>query len=333
MNALEEKQKVLAAHSVFSHLSADDLAKIAETAVIIEYAPDDIIFRAGDGAACMFIVASGEISIQKSEMYEASTEIARLVAGDSLGELDMIAGSTRTVMATAATELTVVRFPPEEHIFRSWLEFYPDIGSRLLFAFIADIADRTRKANTLLKENSPQIQELRRQIYEDKLTGLKNRAFLEEQLPAIIASAKDEETSLLMFKPDNFKQVNDHAGHEAGDTLLVILARRFPSILASDILLIRYAGNEFGLVLKGCGRKGAVGMAEKVQAFYNELDLSSFLPVSGIHLTVSTGIAIYPEHAGNAKTLIEKAHELPLIGRARGGNKILFPEDAAEGTA
>jgi diguanylate cyclase (GGDEF) domain len=333
MNALEEKQKVLAEHSVFSHLPVDDLVKIADTAAMVRYAPNDIIFRAGDEAPCMYIVATGEIAIQKSEDYVASTEIARLVAGDSLGELDMIAGSARTVTARAATDLTVVRFPPEQDIFRSWLEKCPSIGSRLLFSFIADIADRTRKANTLLKENSPQIQELRRQVYEDKLTGLKNRVFLEEQLPAIIASAKNEETSLLMFKPDNFKQVNDHAGHEAGDTLLVNLARRFPSILAQDILLIRYAGNEFGLVLKGVGRKGAVEMAEKVQAFYNALDLASFLPVSGIHLTVSTGIAVYPEHANQAKELIEKAHGLPLVGRARGGNKILFPEDAAEGSA
>lgn len=331
MNALEEKQKVLAAHSVFSHLPADDLAKIAEDAVMIEYGPDDIIFRTGDGAPCMFIVASGEIAIQKSELYEASMEIARLVAGDSLGELDMIAGSARTVMATAATGLTVVRFPSGQSVFRNWLEQYPAIGSRLLFAFTADIADRTRKANTLLKENSPQIQELRRQVYEDKLTGLKNRVFLEEQLPAIIASSKAEKTSLLMFKPDNFKQVNDHAGHEAGDTLLVILAHRFPSILTDDILLIRYAGNEFGLVLKGIGREGAVEMAEKVKTFYNTLDLSSFLPVSGIHLTVSTGIAVYPDHANNAKELIEKAHGLPLVGRASGGNKILFPGDAPEG--
>ena len=125
MNALEEKQKVLAAHSVFSHLPVDDLAKIADTAAIISYAPDDIIFRTGDEASCMYIVTAGEIAIQKSEDYVASTEIARLVAGDSFGELDMIAGTARTVMATAATELTVIRFPPEPDLFRGWLEKNP----------------------------------------------------------------------------------------------------------------------------------------------------------------------------------------------------------------
>jgi diguanylate cyclase (GGDEF)-like protein len=213
--------------------------------------------------------------------------------------------------------------------FRGYLEDHPATGSHILFAFIADIAERTRKANSLLKENSPQIQELRRQIYEDKLTNLKNKTFLEEQLPSILASAQGK-TSLLMFKPDNFKQINDTSGHEAGDNLLVHLAHLFPSILPKDALLVRYAGNEFAIVLAGKGKDSAVEMANKIKEVYNTLDVSRFLNVPGFHLTVSTGIAVYPVHAKNAAALIEMAHALPLIGRGQGGNRILFPDDNPE---
>jgi diguanylate cyclase len=329
MNALEVKKRILSQHTVFANLSGEDLEEIAALAVTDTYDQGSTIFATGDPPASMFLIAEGEVSVVKTGEYISDTEIARLVAGDSLGEIDMISDTPRTVSAKAATALTVVRFPPRDISFRAWLEKAPGPGSHILFSFIADIAERTRRANTLLKENSPQIQELRRQIYEDKLTGLQNKVSLEEQFPGIIASSKDAPTSLLMFKPDNFKQINDQAGHEAGDGLLVHLAHLFPAILPAGALLIRYAGNEFGIILKNADRAAATLMAEKIVKFYNDLDVSAFLPVEGFHLTVSVGIAVYPEHGTTAAEIIEKAHALPLLGRAAGGNKILFPEDAA----
>ena len=329
MDRQGQKQKGFSAHPVFSTLSGEDLSVLSKLANLEHFNAGDTLFATDDASDCMYIVTSGEVSVLKTDFNAHESEIARLIPGDSLGEIDMISGTKRNVTARALTELSVIRFPPQNMSFRGYLEEHPATGSHILFAFIADIAERTRKANSLLKENSPQIQELRRQIYEDKLTNLKNKTFLEEQLPSILASNQGE-TSLLMFKPDNFKQINDQAGHEAGDNLLVHLAHIFPSILPKDALLARYSGNEFAIVLAGKGKDSALEMADKINDFYNTLDVSRFLNVAGFHLTVSTGIAIYPVHAKNAADLIEMAHPLPLIGRAQGGNKILFPQDNPE---
>lgn len=333
MDEFDVKRRAFASHPVFSGLPASDIDEMADETTLEEYPANAGVFSTGDPGSCMYIVVSGEISVLKTGEYVEGVEIARLVQGDSLGELDMISDSRRTASALAATDVTAIRFPPGGTSFKAWLDAHSDTGSRVLYSFISDIAERTRNANALLKENSPQIQKLRRQIYEDKQTGLHNRVYLEEQLPLAIVSTKTGNASLLMFKPDNFKAVNDSAGHEAGDALLVQLALRLPSILPVGGILIRYAGNEFAIVLKEAERNEATRMAETVKSFYNDLDLSSFLPVKGIRLTVSIGVACFPEHASDAMTLIEKAHALPLEGRAQGGNRILFPLSGKDGNA
>lgn len=331
MDELDRKRSAFASHPVFSTLPPSDIDELAKETSLKAFPAQTSVFSTGDSGSCMFIIVSGEVSVLKTGEYIEGVEIARLVEGDSLGELDMISDTKRNASALAATDVTALRFPPEGTTFKSWLDAHRESGSRVLFSFIADIAERTRTANALLKENSPQIRELRRQIYEDKQTGLHNRVYLEEQLPLALSSTPTGNASLLMFKPDNFKAVNDSAGHEAGDALLVQLALRFPSILPNNSFLVRYAGNEFALVLKEANREEAALMAEKILEFYNALDLSSFLPVKDIRLTVSVGIACYPEHARDAERLIDKAHALPLAGRAMGGNKILYADSGKGG--
>jgi diguanylate cyclase (GGDEF)-like protein len=132
-----------------------------------------------------------------------------------------------------------------------------------------------------------------------------------------------------MFKPDNFKEVNDREGHETGDRLLVYLARLLPGVCPPDSLLVRYQGNEYALVLVGTGRDEAMLQAEKIRNFYNNLDISRFIKGPAFHLTVSIGIAQYPDHAPDAATLIERVRPLALEGRAMGGNFILYPQDVA----
>lgn len=334
MDILERKKQILSSFRIFSTIPDSGISGIAACSDFVSCAKGDALFSVGDASGGMYILVSGEMSVIKvpTTENETETEIARLVGGDSLGEIDMIAGTPWTVTVRAQEDSTLLQFPSGGMAFRDYVKSFPEIGSILLYSFIKDIADRTRRANVVLKENSPHIQELRRQMYEDKLTGLFNKTYLEENLPGML-SADGKPLALLMFKPDNFKLVNDLAGHEAGDGLLIHLARAIPDALPGGTTIIRYSGNEFGVILRNSGRESAIAMAEKIRNFYNYFDVSKFLALEGFHLTVSVGIAMYPEHATEPDGLIEAAHRLPLIGRGRGGNKILFPEDCTEGQA
>ena len=203
---------------------------------------------------------------------------------------------------------------------------HPEVGARLLHSFLKVTAGKIRNANALLKDNSPWVQELRNQVYGDKLTGLYNKTFLEERLPEYLKVGKNP-VGLLMVKPDNFKYINDTYGHEAGDQALVVMAGRLRKHLPEKGVAVRYMGNELSALLPGAGRKEALAAAKGIQDMLVGLDLSQQTAGNPFKLSVSIGIAVFPDHAAKAVDLIAKAHELPLIGRERGGNKILFPED------
>jgi len=318
--------ELLAKTALFSPLGRKALSRIAEFCAVYTFPRGRGIFNTGDPGGALFIVESGEVSISRLSEDLRSQEIARFIAGDSFGELDLMTGSARNAEARAAENTRLLRFPRRGRSLQDLLAAHPDAGAELLHSFLRVTAGRIRDANALMKENSPWVQELRSQVYEDKLTGLYNKTFLEERLPGYLADRK-RPVSVLMVKPDNFKLINDTFGHEAGDRALVLMAERLRNSLPESVVAIRYMGNEFACLLPDTDREKALRTAEDIRRLMNGLDFSSVTGKNSFRLSVSAGISVYPDHAERAPELIAWAHELPLIGRERGGNRILFPED------
>ncbi|MCZ2825608.1 MULTISPECIES: diguanylate cyclase domain-containing protein [unclassified Modestobacter] len=124
----------------------------------------------------------------------------------------------------------------------------PGSGRRVLH--LRDVTTRRRRER-----------ELERMAFTDHLTRLPNRALLFQEMAA--ASATTGERSLLVLDLDGFKAVNDSAGHEAGDLLLVEVARRLQGLLRADDLVARLGGDEFAVLLAG-DEEAAVEAAQRV---------------------------------------------------------------------
>jgi diguanylate cyclase (GGDEF)-like protein len=321
-----EKIRLLSGTELFAPLRPDVLKALSRYASLYRFPEGKTVFKSGDPGDALFIVCSGEISITRASEHGPSQEIARFVAGDSFGELDLMTGTPRNAEAKSAVKSELLQFPRRGKKLKDLLNELPGAGAGLLHSFLEVTAGRIRNANALLKDNSPWVQELRNQVYGDKLTGLYNKTFLEERLPDYLKD-KERTAALLMVKPDNFKQINDTYGHEAGDQALIIMAGRLRSHLSERAVAVKYMGNELACLLPETGREKAREAAESIRRLYNELDLSAVTGGAPFEISVSIGIGVFPDHADSAEELIAKAHELPLLGRARGGNKILFPED------
>lgn len=326
VSMLQEKIEELQNVDIFSSYHNDELKIIAEYSEYCNYRKDEIIFKAESPGDALYIVESGEIVINKKADNGRNIDIARFLSGDCFGELDMLTGSSRNASARAEIKTRLLMFPRKGICFKDILERQPAISARILHKILVNIAGRIRKANSLIKENSPLVQELKKQVYSDKLTGLYNRTFLEEKLGEYLVNKKAH-VSLLMVKPDNFKLINDAYGHEAGDQALRIMAIELEKAISGEDVAIRFMGNELSVILPGTEREEAYRMAVKIQSSMNKLSFNQVTQGNSFMLTVSIGISLFPEHSTNTTGLIERAHELPLIGRAMGGNKILFPED------
>jgi diguanylate cyclase (GGDEF)-like protein len=322
-----EKRDWLRKAEIFAGLEERELELVESRTAEVSFPPGETVIRKDTAGGALYILLSGSVQVLHADEGGGDTLIAELAAGDMLGELELFTGSAFSNTVVAASDVTMLRVPGEGGSFGRILEEHPDMAALMLHRFLEVFSGRLRKANVMVKDNSALVRELKRQVYGDKLTGLYNRIYLEETLPLLIKRRKGP-VGLLLMKPDNFKMINDTFGHEAGDNTLRIMAAALNRFMEGRGTVLRYMGNELGVILEVMTRADLLETAWSILKMLNALDISPATGSKDVFLSMSIGAALYPDHARESGELIQKAHELPLLGRERGGNIILFPGDA-----
>ncbi len=328
-----EKVSLLKNVSLFSKLKDHELETVARYSGYHSFSEGASIFREGSVREELYIIRSGEVVISKRAGDEAKlVDIARFVEGDCFGELGMLDSKPRNESAVATRDTTLLIFPDRAVRFRDLIAEEPAVFAQILYKLLAIIAGRIRTTNNLVSEKSPWMQDLRRQLLGDELTGLYNRLFLDEEL-ATLLPGYGAQTSLLMIKPDNFKLINDTYGHEAGDQVLRQLAETISSSLRPGDIPVRYRGNEIGALLPGTSTEVALKVAEAVRGVVPTMDISAATGGERVAVTVSVGIATYPIHADGHKRLVDLAFEKMFEARERGGDRVhVAASDSGEGS-
>jgi len=161
----------------------------------------------------------------------------------------------------------------------------------------------------------------------DALTELPNRRLFEELGDVAIKGAKRSkaEQAILFVDIDGFKAINDTLGHQAGDELLIAIARRLEDGVRESDIVARIGGDEFILHLGGeCGQKDACAIAEKIiKAMATPFDLED----GTANVGASVGIALYPGDAADVKALVQNADAAMYVAKKSGKNAYkLFSE-------
>ncbi|MEK6266100.1 MAG: GGDEF domain-containing protein, partial [Clostridium sp.] len=163
----------------------------------------------------------------------------------------------------------------------------------------------------------------------DKLTGTLTRRFLEEELLGQVEKAEAAQGvfSIIMFDLDNFKGVNDRFGHQTGDQVLRDVSKIVMNSIRKMDVCGRYGGEEFIIILPKTDTAAASEIAERVRV---NIDNKKILGVKR-ELTVSMGIATYPNHGKWEKELVEKADQALYVAKANGKNRCQIWEDKFTG--
>jgi diguanylate cyclase (GGDEF)-like protein len=163
----------------------------------------------------------------------------------------------------------------------------------------------------------------------DGLTGLYNYRYFQELLSHIFARSDrcPERVSLMLIDVDNFKQVNDTYGHKTGDIVLASIARMVSNSLRRIDVSARYGGDEFAVVLPNTGKEGAIFAAKKIKQNMERAPLQ--FKGEEIRVTLSIGIATYPDNARTKDLLLEKADRALYEAKNQGRNTIIHYEDIA----
>jgi diguanylate cyclase (GGDEF)-like protein len=175
-------------------------------------------------------------------------------------------------------------------------------------------------SNIALSLASLQLRDtLREQSIRDPLTRLFNRRFLEEALARELrlSGRNHLPVSVLFLDLDYFKKFNDTFGHDAGDMVLQSLADLFLRFFRTTDVCCRFGGEEFAIILPESSSKDAVIRAEVLRAEVKSLRLQYKKESLG-PLTVSIGVAAYPEHGSTAEELLKIADQCLYESKARG---------------
>jgi diguanylate cyclase (GGDEF)-like protein len=158
--------------------------------------------------------------------------------------------------------------------------------------------------------------------YKDDLTDLYNQRFLPVVLDQELkrAAQTSKEFSVLFCDVDFFKTVNDTKGHMVGSRVLVELSRIFKSSIRTSDYAFRYGGDEYVIVLSGANSKHAAIVAERLRQ--RAADATFDINGNKVKITVSIGIATYPEHAKSAEEILQMADEAMYYGKHKSRNVI-----------
>ncbi|MDP5207976.1 diguanylate cyclase, partial [Alishewanella sp. SMS9] len=174
---------------------------------------------------------------------------------------------------------------------------------------------------SFIKRSQKQMEQL---AYFDSLTGLANRSYFRNQLrKAISMSQRGYYTfALLYFDLDEFKLINDTLGHDAGDELLIEVAKRLTSRLREDDTIARLGGDEFAVILSDIKDKMHAGQiaGNLQQAFTQPVQLGTHT----VAISASIGITVAPDDGAEEEVLIKHADLAMYEAKARGKNTYRF---------
>jgi diguanylate cyclase (GGDEF)-like protein/putative nucleotidyltransferase with HDIG domain len=206
-------------------------------------------------------------------------------------------------------------------VYHTTPSFYQEDHRRLL--------DRVCEQAAAVINNAIVFERTHEASLTDPLTSLPNTRFMVAHLNAELARAErlNTEVSLLVLDLDDFKEINDTHGHHVGDRALRDVAQVLRTVIRPYDICVRYAGDEFIVVLAGCGFDEAENKRKELQDAITETVFEA-RPGTPVQLSISAGSAVFPHDGDSYESLLAKADsrmyrdKVARKSRRRGGDHV-----------
>ena len=331
LNELEHRNREMSILNRTSDLLQSCLRVDEAYAVIAQAVPD--LFRGRDGA--VYILSNSQKLVEATALWGDHPPNQRVFVADDCwalrrGRIHMLNASTpnllchhlETLPPRAALCLPMIAQGEMLGIFHlqsRTMDDFPEAQLQMAQALADSIA--LALANLRLRET------LRQQSIRDVLTGLFNRRYLEEALERELSRATRNQTKvgLLMLDIDYFKQFNDKFGHPAGDLLLRELGNFLRQSIRGGDIACRYGGEEFLLLLPDNSLETLRQRAEQVREDLKKLHVPG-QGESWESITLSMGVAIFPDHGSTGEVLLKAADEALYHAKDSGRDRVVIAE-------
>jgi len=212
------------------------------------------------------------------------------------------------------------------HVSKEWIPFV-DEREHLLEITKVKLLNKDGSVHGLIgfaadvTESNEHEKQLEHIAHFDALTGVPNRVLLADRLAQALARTKRDKgmVAVCYLDLDGFKPINDNYGHEAGDKVLVEVARRIKKVIREDDTVARLGGDEFVVLLVGLQvPEECVGSLRRLLETINRP-----IEIDGKSLTVSAsiGVSLYPEDQQDPDTLLRHADQAMYVAKQTGKNR------------
>lgn len=161
----------------------------------------------------------------------------------------------------------------------------------------------------------------------DMATGMFSRRFFYNTVDKLLSLAKrhKEPLSILFVDIDHFKHINDTYGEAAGDIVLQQMVKNIANSIRKSDFLCRYGGKEFAIILPKTDMTSAIEKAEKIRKYIGMTELNNVIAEKSIKLTISIGVASFPEHGTEVDALVTTADNALYKAKQNGRNRVETP--------
>ena len=174
-----------------------------------------------------------------------------------------------------------------------------------------------------IQQNEVLRLELQEQAVRDPLTGLFNRRYLKETLEREVSRARRDGSpiGIMIMDIDEFKNVNDLFGHNAGDRMLEAMGELLRANIRLGDVVCRYGGEEFVIVMPGASLQVAYQRAELIRSKFEQM----YLPFENelLHATISLGVAGFPVHGIDGEDALIRADRALYQAKQAGRNRVV----------
>ena len=305
--------------------SDDDaaIAKLLAQCPVMRLEADEAVTESS--RARLYIVLRGALSVATdTRTGMADGTVSKILPGESVGEQSVLdeEANLSSITALEDSELLVI----EADLVWKLIDESNALARNLLRL----LSFRIRAANAQLRRRQKLGEFYRQLSMIDGLTGLYNRAWLNDLLPTMISTAHGSNAplALIMIDLDHFKKFNDTHGHLAGDQALRAAAQVLSGALRPTDFAVRYGGEEMMVLLPDTSDKVAAAVAERLCERMQQATVFADMRVPLPHITASFGVAtLRPQQ--NDQDLIEVADAALYRAKNLGRNRVASQESVS----
>jgi len=273
---------------LFRGVNPEAVAGLLAACPVMRVVAGQAVSDAAHKGSHLYVVLRGALGVATDQQFGLDDGVVTNVfPGECVGELAVLDEQTNAPKITALQDTDVLAI--EAASLWKMIDESNGVARNLLHL----LSFRIQAGNARLRQRLKVGKFYQQMSTLDALTGLHNRAWLDEHLPLLIgkAGAAVRPLSLIMLDLDYFKRFNDEHGHQAGDEALRAAARVFNDALRPTDFAVRYGGEEFMIILPGTDKNTGRMVAQRLMDRMREAVVFTDMRLPLPHITASFGVA------------------------------------------